>query len=536
MEETSMTLLRKVAYPLLGDRPVEILESQLLRDGENQQIFLSITMQNVSDKPINAVYLDLCGFDEEVQLVVTKDRVPFVDLHTQPGETFGTDILIPLSSFTVRSVTATLHHLVFDDGTVWSDKESEPVKEFSNIRAKFAASRRERKKQRRHTLRIVGWTVFGILTAGILLGSTLFLLDQRQKDTLAENYFKEGQYQEAALLYEELAGSLSPFGDRADYRYRQALCHIQEESWAEAIYALSTQPEHQPSAGLLRQLNTLLAGTVSAGENHTVALSKNGTAFAAGDDSMGQSQVSGWQNLVSVAAGSNHTLGLTQNGDVLYAGTPETPYSLVADWHQMIAIAAGQNHSVGVSGNGRVTAIGDNSFGQCDTQGWSGVITVAAGMNHTVGLRLDGTVVATGDNPTGGCNVEGWKDIISIAAGNGFTLGIDKNGTLFTAGSLASIDADKLTGAYAGEKHGLVRNREGLLAAGGDNNQHQGQVSHWEHLLVAAGGNAHTVAITQDSTAVAIGRNTHGQCDVANWTNIGIPKAALTHFGITAEY
>jgi len=395
------------------------------------------------------------------------------------------------------------------------------------------SSGRKKKGKRR---RLLAWLAILLLLGGGTAFTLAYQHQLSQKAILADSLFASGQYTDALQLYQELATTINPFANRADYRYQQALCHIRQGEWAEAVSLLHADPNHTPSLRLLRQVNTLLSGIVSAGETHSVAVCSNGTAYAAGDNSMGQCQVDAWQNLVAVAAGSHHTLGLTQNGSVLYAGTADAPYGQVEEWRHAVSIAAGETHSVAALSNGRVVAVGDNSFGQCDTKGWSGVIAVAAGKNHTVALRLDGTVIADGDNPSGGCNVEGWQDVISIAAGDGFTLGIDKHGSLLVAGAFDAPEVSDLTAVFAGKKHGIVRTKEGTLLAGGDNSQHQGEVGRWENLFTAAGGGGHSLAITPEGTGVAIGQNTHGQCNVTNWTGIGVPPSALHLCGIASEY
>ena len=532
MDSASMTLLRKVTYPPLGDRPVEILESRLYQDDQTMQISLSLTMENRSDLALSSVYLDLCGFDEEVQLVFTKDRVPYANLSVLPGGTFGEDSLLPLASMRVRSITATLHHAVFADGSIWSSKETAPVKEYTEISDEPFPRRRKRKKLRR----AIGWGIAAL----ILCGSVGYLgfrqVKVSEKQTMAEDLFRTGQYVDALNLYQELEKGLPYVTPKKDYRYKQALCHIRAGAWSDAVSLLQSQNDHAPSLRLLRQVNILLSGIVSAGENHSVGLCSNGRAYASGDNSFGLCEIGLWKDLASLSAGSNHTLGLTQTGTVLYAGEADRPCGQVEGWTTAVSVAAGENHSVAALSNGRVVTAGDNSLGQCDTKNWSGVIAVAAGKNHTVALRVDGTLLATGDNALGGCNIEDWKDVISISAGDGFTLGVTKDGTLLSAGAPVPETEALLSSVYAGYQHSMARELSGKLISAGENNQHQGQVSHWESILTAAGGQEHTVAICPDGTAVAIGRNTHSQCEVAAWNGIGVPNGALELCSISSEY
>ena len=50
---------------------------------------------------------------------------------------------------------------------------------------------------------------------------------------------------------------------------------------------------------------------------------------------------------------------------------------------------------------------------------------------------------------------------------------------------------------------------------------------HWENLLSAEAGTKHTVAISVDGKAFAMGDRQNGPCDVDDWKGLGLPKKAL---------
>ncbi len=102
---------------------------------------------------------------------------------------------------------------------------------------------------------------------------------------------------------------------------------------------------------------------VSAGASFVVALKKDGTAVAVGDNSVGQCNVENWKGLSAVCAGSHHVLGLKKDGTVTFAG--------------------------------------ENKFGQCDVSYWRDVKAVSAYFSHTVGLKKDGTILFAGDRSFG---------------------------------------------------------------------------------------------------------------------------------------
>ena len=99
-------------------------------------------------------------------------------------------------------------------------------------------------------------------------------------------------------------------------------------------------------------------GRIASGFGHTVVLLDDGTVRAFGENSFGQCNVEGWQNVVSVAAGAYHTLGLTADG--------------------------------------RVLRCGDNTHMQCETSLYAGVQAVAANDYASFMLLSTGEVMATG--------------------------------------------------------------------------------------------------------------------------------------------
>lgn len=45
----------------------------------------------------------------------------------------------------------------------------------------------------------------------------------------------------------------------------------------------------------------------------------------------------------------------------------------------------------------------------------------------------------------------------------------------------------------------------------------------WSDIVAVAAGNLYTVGLKSDGTVVTVGNNDEGQCNVSDWTDIGIP-------------
>jgi alpha-tubulin suppressor-like RCC1 family protein len=129
---------------------------------------------------------------------------------------------------------------------------------------------------------------------------------------------------------------------------------------------------------------------VSAGNAHSVAVRQNGTAWAWGCNSSGQlgdnttvarsspvSVVGGFTDWCQVSAGNNHSLGVRQEGTAWAWGinncgqlgdntvvNKSSPVSVVGGYTDWCQISGGGAHSLGIRTNGTAWAWGCNEVGQ----------------------------------------------------------------------------------------------------------------------------------------------------------------------------
>ncbi|MCL9809912.1 T9SS type A sorting domain-containing protein [Flavobacterium luminosum] len=175
---------------------------------------------------------------------------------------------------------------------------------------------------------------------------------------------------------------------------------------------------------------------ISAGDEFSLAIKKNGTLWAWGDNAFGQ-------------------LGDNSTSD---KNTP-IQIGIATDWS---FVSAGTEHSLGINKNGELWAWGKNSsarFG-INTPSYSHVpirigsdtdwSVVLASREHGVGLKTNGTFWTWGSNATGQLgdgttspktspiNIVAFNEATAIAKGHQHTLVIKKDGTLWSWGGNAT--------------------------------------------------------------------------------------------------
>lgn len=383
--------------------------------------------------------------------------------------------------------------------------------------------------------------------------------------------FEYSDYEKAGFLFEQLGD----YKNSKSYAARISLIlheskqeTVYEEArnlYEQGIYDLALQEfeelgDYLDSEELAQKCSDALkrkrlATTISAGIRYSVGITERGNVISTGYNEDNQSNVFGWNNVVSVSAKGTITIGLRSDGKVLAShqrsdinvedweniiavsageryivvlrndGTLDSQghdmgdgQRNVGDWTDIVSIATGWRHTVALDKNGEIfiTGYGDKSQlrqiknNQNDpAKKWENIVAIAAGgggsddpgAGHTVGLRADGHVVAVGDNEYGQCDVESWEGIIAIAAGDWHTVGLCKDGTLRST----KPDQNKYPGLYLEACN--VEGREG-----------------WTDIVEISAGCGTTIGLKKDGSIIALGYNDYGQSDEANkWENMLMP-------------
>lgn len=122
------------------------------------------------------------------------------------------------------------------------------------------------------------------------------------------------------------------------------------------------------------------------------------------------SNVSGWENIVSIASTSYGIAGVKEDGTVLYEGWTNSDALLnnsdydglntddIAKLSGVKKVVAGWDHFSFLKNDGTVVSIGNNSYGQCATDQWENVADITACLNTTISRMSDGMLKFVGYN------------------------------------------------------------------------------------------------------------------------------------------
>ena len=81
----------------------------------------------------------------------------------------------------------------------------------------------------------------------------------------------------------------------------------------------------------------------------------------------------------------------------------------------------------------------------------------------------------------------------------------------------------------AGSSHTVGLKSDGTAVAVGCNDCGKCNMSDWTDIVAVSAGDAHTVGLKADGTVIAVGSNNYGRCNVSDWVNIAAVSAGSSH-------
>lgn len=268
-----------------------------------------------------------------------------------------------------------------------------------------------------------------------------------------------------------------------------------------------------------------LAGTVrlySAGNQSSYAQTSDGNVWAWGDNS---------QDELGPAGGRRKR-----------SPTPVAMQGLCTSCGGVVQLASGENNAFVLFADGKVQAWGDNAHGALGVGPHGGgpnpsyvllpgpAIAISAGARHGVALEADGTVWTWGQNNDGQLGngtttdsavpieVAGISGAIAVSAADLYTMALLPGGSVWSWGY----------NAWGQLGDGTTMNRYSPVAVVG---------LPQPVMAISAGGNlqsnGHALALMQNGTVMAWGRNTSGELGNGSQTDSSVPVSVSTIANVT---
>ena len=117
--------------------PIVVKAGALLKDNENNLLIAQLKLQNISDKAIKLVKVEIHCNDSIGRPIDEAIAYEYLDLHIMRGTNFGTQNPIKITNSATRSYDVKVREVAFADNSIWSNTDGvwESISEQKEIRS-----------------------------------------------------------------------------------------------------------------------------------------------------------------------------------------------------------------------------------------------------------------------------------------------------------------------------------------------------------------------------------------------------------------
>lgn len=123
MQSTDIKLFALEAPQYLEGTPVMIPEGELLMGRISENLSVRLTLRNISEKTVIAATVRLTLFDAKAKAYPEYVEYKYDAIKAERDDFFGSRVRIPMPDGSVRSFTAAVTAVAFDDYTTWHNEE-----------------------------------------------------------------------------------------------------------------------------------------------------------------------------------------------------------------------------------------------------------------------------------------------------------------------------------------------------------------------------------------------------------------------------
>lgn len=329
-------------------------------------------------------------------------------------------------------------------------------------------------------------------------------LENGDYENALELFSALGSFKDSSKIASNIYNYLTEQENNKD-EYEAAIELLNDGQYSDALLIFNELGDYEDSQMFANECRTSLqrlmySDTISAGIRYSAGVTADGNVVFSGRNFEDEMVIGTWENIVSISSNGSFIIGLKNDGTVVTAQRSSYDYRIDAsEWRDIVAVASGEHYIVGLRADGTVTAQGHNGDGQIDIDDWENIIAIDAGWRHTVGLDSYGNVHIAGyasENLLGYIEDEKelWTDLVNISAGGG--------------------GGDYLRTFVVGLK------ADGTAVAVGTNEQGQCNVDEWSDLIAISAGDYHTVGLKSDGTVLTTDPDPSVQAEISSWQDI----------------